>query len=204
MLFNRQVDSEIDIESIPLPASVLNRRSASFRQPCRNSSPSVLTQPQHKRNNQQQQSRRVAKSNSINQSQKSSTTNPSSSGFKIVDILTNQKKKIASIDIHNNPTLNHLNATIRKICRSNSVATSNATDVAHQRIPTPPPPPDGSRASTLERRRKMGSSFEAFICDPNEYHHDLHRQHLQQQPNHHHHHHHHNVRKFQVLKILDF
>lgn len=165
---------------------MLNRRSASFRQPCRNSSPSVLTQPQRGG----QQSRRVAKSNGGNQSQKHSTPNASSSGFKLVDMLTNQKNKIASIDIHSNPTLSHLNATIRKICRSNSAAAAtaapSASEIANQRIPTPPPPPgDSSRASTLDRRRKMNSSFEAFICDSNDYHHDLHRHHLQ----HHHLHH---------------
>lgn len=119
-----------------------------------------------------------------NQSFKSTTSTKSKastlSRFKLVDLLSSQKNKITSIDIHSNPTLSHLNATIRKICRSNvSPSTSS-----HNRIPPPPPPPgDSSRASTIDRRRKPLNTFEAFVCDANDYH-NFHQ--------HQHHHHHHN------------
>lgn len=170
-----QAESEIDIESIPLPASVLNRRSASFRQPYRSASPTLST---NKKSTRSIGSNRINKLN--NQSFKSATGTKSktSSRFKLVDLLNSQKNKITSIDIHNNPTLTHLNATIRKICRSN---TSPSTS-SHHRIPPPPPPPgDSSRASTIDRQRKPLNTFEAFVCDANDYH-NFHQ----------HHHHHHN------------
>lgn len=176
-----QAESEIDIESIPLPASVLNRRSASFRQPYRSASPTPLT---NKKSGRTIGNNRINKFS--NQSFKSASTTKSkastssSSRFKLVDLLNSQKNKITSIDIHNNPTLSHLNATIRKICRSN---TSPATS-SHHRIPPPPPPPgDSSRASTIDRRRKPLNTFEAFVCDANDYH-NFHQ--------HHHQHQHHN------------
>lgn len=182
-IFLLQAESEIDIESIPLPASVLNRRSASFRQPYRSTSPTLLTNKKTTRTNGINRINKLG-----NQSFKSSTAtktkaSSSSSRFKLVDLLNSQKNKITAIDIHNNPTLSHLNATIRKICRSN---TSPLTST-HHRIPPPPPPPsDTSRASTIDRRRKPLNTFEAFVCDANDYH-NFH----QHQHHHQHHHNHH-------------
>lgn len=179
-----QAESEIDIESIPLPASVLNRRSASFRQPYRGTSPTQLT---NKKPARSLGTNRINKLN--NQSFKSSTATKSkassSSRFKLVDLLNSQKNKITSIDIHNNPTLSHLNATIRKICRNNTSPSSSS----HHRIPPPPPPPgDSSRASTIDRRRKPHNTFEAFVCDANDYH-NFHQHHHHNNHLHHHQYH---------------
>lgn len=81
---------DFDIESIPLPPSVLNRRASAFPYPCNGTLP--LSQP------------RTISTNKLN-----------GNCCKLVDALNNQKNKIASIDLHQN-----LNATLRKICRSST------------------------------------------------------------------------------------
>lgn len=99
-----QADVDIDIESIPLPASVMSRKSASFRH-------TDPTAPKFKS--------RASLAYPPMASSKQQTNHVDGSRFKLTDILHSQKSRITSIDVHQYPALNHLNATLKRICRSN-------------------------------------------------------------------------------------
>lgn len=135
-----------------MPASVLNRRSNSFRQPY-DSTVSILSQ-------KQQQQRTININNNRtklnNHHQSSLKVAPNHTGFKLVDILNSQKNKITSIDMHtnfNNPALNQLNATIKKICRSNTTPSQRVSD---------------NRTASYDRRKF--NPFDSYGYNGNEYH----------------------------------
>lgn len=74
----------------------------------------------------------------------------SSTGFKLVDMINNQRNKITSLDVHHN-----LNATLKKICRSNTT------------------PPDRLSLDRLKERtmdRRKLTPFESFSIDASTYH----------------------------------
>lgn len=143
-IFFAQADVDIDVESIPLPASVLNRRSASFR---------------HNHNESSMSSKFKSRSsipNVLNTHQTASSIKlPPNRGdgnrSKLADILNNQKNKITSLDMHQYPALNHLNATLKRICRSNAT-----------------PSLDRLKDRSLERPKRM--PFESFSIDAETYH----------------------------------
>ncbi|XP_031623627.1 uncharacterized protein LOC116340976 isoform X2 [Contarinia nasturtii] len=141
-----RADPDLDmIESIPLPPSVLNRRSASFR------------------HNDSNMGTKARSANVGNHLQASSTTklqtNRGNGGggvvacdatrFKLTDILNNQKNKITSIDMHQYPALNNLNATLKRICRSNAAPSLDPKD------------------SSFDHQKRM--PFESFSIDAETY-----------------------------------
>lgn len=144
MISASQADSDIDIESIPLPPSVLNRTSASFRH--HNDSTMDATFKS-----------RSTISGSLNEHHATSTkklqTNRNDGNkFKLADILNNQKNKITSIDMYQYPAaLNHLNATLKQICRSNGT-----------------PSLDRLKECSFDHSKRM--PFESFSIDANTYH----------------------------------
>lgn len=141
-----QADFDVDVESIPLPASILNRRSASFR---------------HNHNESRMSSKlksRASIPNALNNHHQTASSiklpaNRDGDGnrFKLADILNNQKNKITSLDMHQYPALNHLNATLKRICRSNAT-----------------PSMDRLKERSLERPKRM--PFESFSIDAETYH----------------------------------
>ncbi|XP_055295543.1 uncharacterized protein LOC129565103 isoform X2 [Sitodiplosis mosellana] len=145
---NETADAELDIESIPLPPSVMNRRSASFRHSYNDSV--TVTGTRYKS--------RPALSGMLNKQQAASTTrlqtnrHGDANRFKLVDILNNQKNKITSIDMQQYPALNQLNATLKRICRSN--ATQSSLDRLKDR--------------SIDHTNRM--PFESFSIDAETYH----------------------------------
>lgn len=141
-----QADFDVDVESIPLPASILNRRTASFR---------------HNHNESKMSSQLKSRSsipNALNNHHQtaSSIKLPANRGAdgnrsKLADILNNQKNKITSLDMHQYPALNHLNATLKRICRTNAT-----------------PSMDRLKERSLERPKRM--PFESFSIDAETYH----------------------------------
>lgn len=123
---------DIDIESIPLPPSVLNRRTPAFPYPCNGMMPPLPPPPAQPR---------LISSSKLH-----------GNCCKLVDALNNKKNKIASIDLHQNPTLSNLNATFRKICRSS----------------TTPSPLHCVKERTFDRRKLP--PFESFAIDADTYH----------------------------------
>lgn len=95
----------------------------------------------------------VPSSSSTSQPRTISTSKLNGNCCKLVDAFNQQKSKIAAIDLHQKPTLSNLNATFRKICRSN----------------TTPAPLDCANERTFDRRKLM-PPFESFAIDANTYH----------------------------------
>lgn len=52
--------------------------------------------------------------------------------FKLADILNNQKNKIISIDMQQYPALNQLNATLKRICRTNATQSDRSADPSNR------------------------------------------------------------------------
>lgn len=98
-----QPDTEIDIGSIPLPASVLNRRAISFRHPYKGTIIPPISSDITKKSNKSHDSQPLSKN------KKKSDRNGES---KFADIINAQKRKLALID----PKL----TTLKKIYRKNS------------------------------------------------------------------------------------
>lgn len=124
------IDSDIDIESIPLPPSAINRRASSFRVPHHTTASQTSLSKIQQLQRTTITNNRNKQNNHLNQSKKSSS-------FKLVDLLNSQKNKITSIDMHqfNKPKLNHLNATIRKIYRStNANDSNNKNSISHNSL----------------------------------------------------------------------
>lgn len=84
-------------------------------------------------------------------SNRTTTTTTDANRFKLADILNNQKNKIASIDMQQYPALNHLNATLKRICRSNVT-----------------PSLDRLKEHTFDHPKRM--PFESFSIDAETYH----------------------------------
>lgn len=137
----------------------MNRRSASFRHSYNDSTTVAGTKFKT----------RPALSSMLNKQQAASTTrlqtnrNGGAGGgggvgavcdanrFKLADILNNQKNKITSIDMQQYPALNQLNATLKRICRSNAT-----------------PSLDRLKDRTVDHTKRM--PFESFSIDAETYH----------------------------------
>lgn len=149
-----QADSDLDIiESIPLPPSVLNRRSASFRHSYNDSNVGTKSRSAISANHFQAASTTKLQTNRGNGVGDSGNGNNGcdATRFKLTDILNNQKNKITSIDMHQYPALNHLNATLKRICRSNAA-----------------PSMDRLKDSSFDHQKRM--PFESFSIDAETYH----------------------------------
>lgn len=124
---------------------MLNRRSASFRHNYDGSTLTLALQPRtistNKLNKYPSKSFSTIK---LQANQKNGT------GFKLVDMINNQKNKITSID----PSLSNLNATLKKICRSN----------------TTPPSQNQYNERTYDHHQQKCMPFESFAIDANTYH----------------------------------
>lgn len=122
----------------------MNRRSASFRHHSNDS------------NAAEKFKARSSISGTLNRQQTASTTKLQANcgdgnRFKLADILNNQKNKITSLDMHQYPALNHLNATLKRICRSNATPTM-----------------DRLKERSLDHSNRM--PFESFSIDAQTYH----------------------------------